>query len=155
MRGRKPAPTAIKLLHGNPGKRRLNEREPTPPIGAGAPPKELTGLALEEWHRLGPQLESMGTLTEVDAPAFIVYCKAWARYLDAEEKVKALGEIVKAPSGYPIVNPYRSISNKAYQQCKDFWSEFGMTASARTRLEANPVQTSVNPLSRFLNKRRA
>jgi hypothetical protein len=30
MRGRKPKPTYLKLLNGNPGKRPLNEQEPKP-----------------------------------------------------------------------------------------------------------------------------
>ena len=30
-RGRKPKPTALKVLEGNPGKRPLNDREPVPP----------------------------------------------------------------------------------------------------------------------------
>ena len=33
-RGRKPKPTALKLLEGNPGKRPLNDREPVPPRAA-------------------------------------------------------------------------------------------------------------------------
>lgn len=140
MRGRKPVPTALKILRGNPGKRALNpdEPQPNPSLGIGDPPASLKGEGLEEWHRLGPQLEAMGVLTHVDVPAFVAYCKAWARYIDAERKIETLGEVVKAPSGYPIVNPYRSIANKAYQQCKDFWSDFGMTASARTRIHAKP-----------------
>lgn len=32
-RGRKPKPTAMKILEGNPGERPLNEREPIPPKG--------------------------------------------------------------------------------------------------------------------------
>lgn len=32
-RGRKPKPTALKLLEGNPGKRPINEHEPIPPKG--------------------------------------------------------------------------------------------------------------------------
>ena len=31
-RGRKPKPTALKVLEGNPGKRPLNDREPVPPL---------------------------------------------------------------------------------------------------------------------------
>lgn len=30
QRGRKPKPTAVKVLEGNPGKRSLNTREPQP-----------------------------------------------------------------------------------------------------------------------------
>lgn len=32
-RGRKPKPTALKLLEGNPGKRPINANEPIPPKG--------------------------------------------------------------------------------------------------------------------------
>lgn len=32
-RGRKPKPTALKVLEGNPGKRPLNDHEPIPPKG--------------------------------------------------------------------------------------------------------------------------
>ena len=32
-RGRKPKPTALKILEGNPGKRPINENEPIPPKG--------------------------------------------------------------------------------------------------------------------------
>ena len=139
-RGRKPTPTVLKLARGNPGKRRLNENEPTPDptLGIGEPPTDLPQAAVDEWNRLGPELEDMGVLTHVDRHTFIAYCRNWARWVDANEKCKALGEVVKAPSGYPIQNPYRSIANKAYQQCKDFWTEFGMTASSRTRIDAKP-----------------
>ena len=35
MAGRKPKPTAIKKLEGNPGKRKLNTKEPIPAKGIG------------------------------------------------------------------------------------------------------------------------
>ena len=33
MAGRKPKPTAVKKLEGNPGKRKLNKKEPVPAKG--------------------------------------------------------------------------------------------------------------------------
>ena len=33
MAGRKPKPTALKKLEGNPGKRKLNNKEPVPDKG--------------------------------------------------------------------------------------------------------------------------
>ena len=33
MAGRKPKPTALKKLEGNPGKRKLNAKEPVPAKG--------------------------------------------------------------------------------------------------------------------------
>ena len=35
MAGRKPKPTAVKKLEGNPGKRKLNTKEPVPEKGMG------------------------------------------------------------------------------------------------------------------------
>ena len=80
----------------------------------------------------------MGVLTEVDVPAFVAYCKAWARYVDAEAQIAKTSEVVRSPKGYPIQNPYRAIANKAYVHCRDFWSEYGMTASSRSRIQVKP-----------------
>ena len=48
------------------------------------------------------------------------------------------GLLIKAPSGYPIVNPYLSIANKAMLQIRAFLTEFGMTPSSRSRISAQP-----------------
>lgn len=36
MAGRKPKPTAVKKLEGNPGKRKLNTKEPIPAKGGSS-----------------------------------------------------------------------------------------------------------------------
>ena len=59
-RGRKPTPTAIKELEGNPGKRPLNEAEPKPAKKAPLCPKWLEPEAKKEWRRLSKQLEQIG-----------------------------------------------------------------------------------------------
>lgn len=59
-RGRKPTPTAIKELEGNPGKRKLNENEPKPERKAPACPKWLDKDARKEWHRLAKKMEALG-----------------------------------------------------------------------------------------------
>ena len=41
MAGRKPKPTALKKLEGNPGKRKLNTKEPIPAKGM---PSVLSGI---------------------------------------------------------------------------------------------------------------
>ena len=52
-RGRPPKPTALKLLHGNPGKRPISDREPKPPKGETTCPKHLDATAKTEWKRIG------------------------------------------------------------------------------------------------------
>ena len=86
IRGRKPTPTAIKMLEGNPGKRPMNGSEPKPLKKAPSCPKWLELEAKREWRRLAKQMESIGILTDVDMAAFAGYCQAYARWKEAEEK---------------------------------------------------------------------
>ncbi len=76
QRGRKPKPTAIKLLEGNPGKRSLNTGEPQPNKKAPRCPSWLEDEAKKEWKRMAKQLEHLGILTEIDMAAFAGYCQA-------------------------------------------------------------------------------
>lgn len=73
-RGRKPIPTEIKILEGNPSKRPLNTHEPKPLKKAPPCPKWLEAEAKKEWRRLAKALEAMGVLTEADMAAFAGYC---------------------------------------------------------------------------------
>lgn len=52
QRGRKPKPTALKVLEGNPGKRQLNVVEPKPRNKAPKCPAWLDAEAKKEWRRL-------------------------------------------------------------------------------------------------------
>lgn len=67
MAGRPPKPTALKLLQGNPGRRKLNDREPKPQMGAEPPDYIKANPALlVEWGREAPRQARLGTLTESD-----------------------------------------------------------------------------------------
>ena len=79
-RGRKPKPTAMKELEGNPGKHPLNTSEPKPNKKAPACPKWLEPEAKKEWRRLAKQMEAIGILTEVDMgfPPYLVLLGATA-----------------------------------------------------------------------------
>ena len=50
MAGRKSKPTALKKLEGNPGKRKLNTKEPVPGKGMPDCPKWLLPEAKKEWE---------------------------------------------------------------------------------------------------------
>ena len=96
--GRKPKPTAVKALEGNPGKRSLNTGEPKPEKKAPRCPAWLEGEAKKEWKRMAGQMEKLGILTEIDMAAFAGYCQAYARWKEAEEFITQHGTIVKTPS---------------------------------------------------------
>jgi len=134
QRGRKPIPTAIKELEGNPGKRPLNKNEPIPVKIAPSCPTWLNEEAKKEWKRISKSLEAMGVLTQIDSSAFSGYCQAYARWKEAEEFITKHGTIFKTPSGYIQQVPQVSISQTYLKIMKDFCSEFGLTPASRSRL---------------------
>lgn len=95
MAGRKPKPTAVKKLEGNPGKRKLNTKEPVPGKGMPDCPKWLLPDAREEWKRLSEKLNQMGVLTEIDRSAFAAYCQSYARWKEAQATTINLWAIPK------------------------------------------------------------
>ena len=110
-RGRKPTPTAIKELEGNPGKRPLNKAEPKPVKKAPPCPKWLE-------------------------PDFASYCQAYARWKEAEEFISQHGTIVKTPSGYWQQVPQVSIAQTYLKIMNKIAEQFGLTPSSRSRIIA-------------------
>ena len=141
-RGRKPKPTALKVLGGNPGKRPLNEKEPQPEKKAPRCPSWLEPEAKKEWRRMAKTLENIGVLTQVDKAAFAGYCQAYARWKEAEEFLSKHGTIFKTPSGYIQQVPQVAIARNYLQIMKDFCSEFGLTPAARTRIKVDQEAVS-------------
>ena len=133
-RGRKPKPTALKILEGNPGKRLLNENEPIPPKGNIKCPTWLLPEAKKEWKRLAPSLEAMGVLTMADLTAFEGYCQAYARWKEAEAFITQHGSIFQTPSGYVQQVPQVSIAQTNMKIMLKFCEQFGLTPSARSRI---------------------
>ena len=141
QRGRKPKPTALKTLEGNPGKRQLNVNEPKPLAKAPSCPKWLDPEAKKEWRRLSKKMEQIGILTEIDMAAFAGYCQAYARWKAAEEFISKHGAIVKTPSGYWQQVPQVSIAQQYMKAMQKFAEQFGLTPAARSRIVADNTKT--------------
>ena len=150
QRGRKPIPTAIKVLEGNPGKRPLNTKEPKPKSKAPKCPSWLETEAKKEWRRVAKQLEQLGILTEVDMAAFSGYCQAYARWKEAEEFISKHGTIVKTPSGYWQQVPQISIASNYLKIMSRFCEQFGLTPSARSRIVADKAVNGDDPMELML-----
>jgi len=155
-RGPKPKSTAQRRLEGNPGKRALNTEEPAPPPLAtdpefDTPPPELAAdpIARAEWARLAPMLRQCRQITLADRGALLALCIEWSKYLTATAEAAKLGMIVKAPSGYPITNPYLPIANKALGQCARLWPELGLTPSSRSRVKTDGAGPEGDAFSEF------
>ena len=78
--GRRPQPTALKVLRGNPGKRKPNVGEPKPPAGEVTQPAELSTGAAGVWAELAPICLAMKTLTPADVRPFRAMCELVATF---------------------------------------------------------------------------
>lgn len=134
QRGRKPKPTALKVLEGNPGGRPLNTKEPKPAKRAPRCPAWLEDEAKKEWRRMGKVLEQLGLLTDMDMAAFAGYCQAYARWKEAEEFITQHGTMVRTPNGYLQQVPQVSIAQTNLKIMLKFCEQFGLTPSARSRI---------------------
>jgi P27 family predicted phage terminase small subunit len=150
MRGRKPTPTALRLLRGNPRKRPINAAEPKPsPLPAGlAAPTWLDPDAAAEWNRVAPMLGRLGVLTETDADALAAYCEAFTTWKQATQRLRQFGMVVKRTKAgleLPVISPYVKIAHHAMAQMRAFLVEFGMTPSSRARIHtAAPAETPIS-----------
>jgi P27 family predicted phage terminase small subunit len=149
-RGRKPKPTTLKLLAGNPGHRPLNDSEPQAPEGIPDCPDFLDDVAKSEWSRVCEDLQRMGVLSTVDRPSIAAYCVTYSRWVEAERHVKQHGLIVKSPTkGIPMPNPFLWVATSAMAELRKWLVEFGLTPSSRSRIKIGP-QRQANRLEQFL-----
>lgn len=156
-RGRKPKPTHLKVVEGNPGKRPLNEREPVPRSELPTPPEHLDDVAKVEWGRVSEDLYRIGLLSSVDRAVLAAYCQAYARWVAAENAIAEMasrdkvtaGLLVKTTNGNAIQNPLVGTANKAAADMVRYAAEFGMTPSARSRLSVDAEKTPSQKESYF------
>jgi P27 family predicted phage terminase small subunit len=137
MRGRKPEPSALKILRGLPGKRKLSVDEPQPtPLTNAEPPDWLNPEAQAEWRRQAPMLERLGVLTESDTDALTAYCVAWTAWKQATQQIWKFGMVIKGRHDVPMQSPYVKLANTSMAQMCKLLIEFGMTPSSRTKVHA-------------------
>ncbi len=144
MRGRKPKPTALKLIEGNPGKRPINGREPKPPSGVPTCPSHLSASAKAEWKRLARTLNDIGLLTQIDRTVLAAYCQAYGRWVEAERRLAETPPILKTPAGYVQISPWITISNKQVELMTRLMAELGLSPTSRSRLSVQ-VPTGAKP----------
>ncbi|MBF4014832.1 phage terminase small subunit P27 family [Burkholderia pseudomallei] len=150
MPGRRPTPTALKLVRGNPGKRPLQRNEPRPSLNVTMP-DWLSPDAAKHWPAIAEQLHQVGLLTAIDVTALGLYCEAFARWKDANARIVKYGTVIKSPNGYPIQSPYLAIANKAHEQMTKLLAEFGMTPSSRSRVTVTKPNQSAQ-YAKFVRK---
>lgn len=136
MRGRKPTPTVLRILRGNPSKRRLNVDEPQPEDLSQSCPEELVDdLARKEWLRTIVPAISTRQITAADRTMAIAHCELWATWRDQlvaaskHQHVVAVGK-----NNYPMPNPARGMANKTLMMLAKVDAELGLSPTSRSRV---------------------
>jgi P27 family predicted phage terminase small subunit len=154
-RGRKPKPTALKVVQGNAGKRKLNEDDPSPDAleDIPQPPEWLPELAITAWEKLAPWLVGSKILTGSDLHNLEAFCSAYSRWRDAEEHYAKEGPVVEGATGGPVKNPAATVINESLKQMALYGSALGLDPSSRARLAVPGGGGEANPFAELLNKR--
>ena len=142
-RGRKSKPTALKVLQGNPGKRKLNDEEPDFGVGAPAKPDWLDAYGSEEWDTLVSILVPARVLTKGDIGVLAVACDAYAQWRSCMaflKKKKSLSYDASSANGGTNYKPYPEVvqRNLARKQYLSALSELGLSPSSRTKVKRIP-----------------
>ncbi len=131
--GRKPKPTVLKVLEGNPGKRPLNEAEPVPD-GLPVKPDDLSGYAVEVWHRL-IKVMPPGIYTGAESDVLARYCRACDLSKEASIKLSEEGVVNGG-----VVNPWMRVLNEQVKIIASLGSQLGCSPSARVNLKVPPAK---------------
>ena len=154
MAGRRPKPTVLKLVEGNPGKRKINKAEPKPARSIPSCPAHLSDAGKVAWGRLSVLLDRMGVLTEADSAALERLCDCYTDILECRELIKQDGRTYKTltAQGDTLIkgNPAVTQLRAADAQFKSYLIEFGLTPAARSKVHATPDDDKkADPLAEF------
>jgi P27 family predicted phage terminase small subunit len=160
MKGRKPLPTNLKLLMGNPGKQKLPKGEPEPDSRIPAPPDVLNDYALEEWNRVTPVLLALGLISDLTVPAVIAYCDAYSDWRTATEELNKIRKgkggaittlIQQTTNGNIIPNQLKLVAKAARSDMIRYATEFGGTEIAKIRLAVDPGRGKKSKFDGLIN----
>lgn len=140
MRGRLPQPTALKILRGNPGHRKIDaSEEPQPEFGLGAPPVHLDPEAKRFWIEQGPALEKMRTLGKVDSGLFAMLCQAHSQNVHLTQEISRLQRRKRlTPREERRLSRWEAQRVKIWATYHKLGAELGIGAASRTRIRVKP-----------------
>lgn len=146
MRGRKPKPSHLRAVDGNPGKRGTDDATPTPTVVVEMdPPEDLDPIGADLWRQLQPQLARYVSFTVLDVLSLTLLCMSWSRYrqaLDALHTTKDGGEIFETTyvthgrNGRQVkTRPELLQAQAEIGVMRGLMSEMGLTQVSRARLK--------------------
>jgi len=143
MKGRKPEPTHLKLLKGNPGKRAINHNEPNPPSEEPSMPEELDADGRKHWKFLVEKQSEMGTLAACHKGIMFAACLAYSVAVKSARKFNEFDGLVVLRENNPkgvtrlIKNPIVSQMMEAAGNLARFEAQPGLDPTSRTKIQVD------------------
>lgn len=145
-------PTALKLMEGNPGKKKLPVDEPEPVFVPPTTPDELYGYARAEWEKISLGLFHMKLLSEVDTNALAAYCNEYRIWRQAVEALNEIdksdaryhGLMIETSNGNWVQNPLIGAIHTAAREMLRYAQEFGLTPVARAKMGMRNIEKPQN-----------
>lgn len=144
MRGRKPIPTKLRELHGNPRKAPLPRFEPKPVGDLSVAPDWLSEGQQSNWDYALAQ-SPPGLLKRIDRGSLIAWVVAEDLHRQAAIAQSKVGLLIKVRTrasmsqdnpGIPAASPYINIINQQAKIMLKAASELGFTPVSRPRVYA-------------------
>lgn len=151
MAGRKPKPTQLKIIEGNPGKRPLNNREPVPTGDLENPPEWLNDSQKEGW-KYAIENAPKGLLKKLDQSVLITWVIAEDLHRQATMQLQKTGLLVRTPNtNQPMQSPYLPIINRQATLMMKAASEMGFTPTSRSRIVLAEEALQDDPWAKLAN----
>jgi P27 family predicted phage terminase small subunit len=137
VRGRKPAPAALKFIRG--GTSVLPSAEPN--VGAPAKPDWIADdpIASAFWDEVTPLLEARRVLSPLDGSALALLASHWSILRQARADLSEHGPEASTDTGGVKMSPAAQVAATYSKLFLGLATEFGLTPSSRVRL---PVPTA-------------
>lgn len=144
MRGRKPVPTTLRVLHGNPRDHALPKGEPKPTGDlADEVPGGLTEGQMDSWAHVMAHAPP-GLLKRLDRGVLFTWVVAEDLHRQAAAAQAKVGLLVRvktkatmgAKDGVAMASPYLNIINKQALIMMKAASELGFTPTSRARIHS-------------------
>ena len=152
MRGRKPVPTTLRKLHGNPRKVALPKFESKPDGDLSDAPDWLTDDLKVGWA-YALQNAPPGMLKRIDQGILVAWVVAENLHRQAAEAQGKVGLLVRIKTratlnqddpGVPAASPYINIINQQAKIMLKAASELGFTPVSRPRVYGGPSVPAPN-----------
>lgn len=165
LRGPAPKPNVVKLLQGNPGRRPINLSDGVnPDVEIPDKPQWLNKHAVKEWNRVTVELERLGLIAKIDRAMIAEYCQVWGMLCQLElafaaQQREALRQgaeqgmdldiaivspfVSRTPTGFTRESSIFRVMSHLRAQVVTFQAHFGMSPSARMRVQASDGQMAL------------